>query len=190
MKKRKLDPKIIRVGDKVKIINPIFFEGCYYDNNLRDKTTEVAKKHGKEIREFIDKMTGISTKLTGLIMLKMDDERDYSEDISIRKIARVIAYDLVHRDMKTGNERKIFTYPLERNKGLICKVEAIKIIKTGFYFPPNNHYDSYNGEYCGEPGGLEKEKTHKILTLHDELMWREYSTSLQIEAKNIEKVYE
>jgi len=56
-RKRKLDPKIIRVGDQVKIIIPDFFEACRYDNNIITKTEEVVEQHGKEIRDFIHKMT-------------------------------------------------------------------------------------------------------------------------------------
>ena len=69
------------------------------------------------------------------------------------------------------------------------------IRKTGIYFSPGGGYDNWTGEYDFEPGGLEKEKTHKILELNH---WypREItqlgakSNNILIEACNVEKIHE
>ncbi len=157
--------KIIRVGDKVKIINPEFFVGCYYDNNLKDTMDEVYEKYEIEIRRFIIKT------LSG-----KDDHRD-DEAIrtqimmerpskAVEYIAKGLAYELVGRRIKEGNERKIHTCLLPEYQNNIFEVTDIQYCQTGFfdrgYYSPGSYFEP-EGEYI--PNGLTKIKVHKILTI-------------------------
>src|ERR1035437_6191904 len=54
-KKRKLDPKIIRIGDKIKIINPEIITRVGYPMSFNDAIEDVEKIYRNEIIDFLNK---------------------------------------------------------------------------------------------------------------------------------------
>jgi hypothetical protein len=200
MKKRKLDPKIIRIGDKVRIANPEFFDGCLYENNIRTKTAEVIEKHGNEIVNFICRLAGI-TQQTDVI--KLMAERNPIDDIAIKKIAKVIAYEIVAKGKKTGNAKKIYTRLCEDERDLVYKVASVRYVHTGIYNEGScwrsGGYDDPE-EWESIPAFLSDIKVHKILSLdfnkgkylQDQFQhtWHSTDDLIEIEAKNVEKVFE
>lgn len=155
----------IRVGDKVRLINPIAVERWGYDNNLTDMTAEVLGKYEYKISEMF-RQFGISS----------------PSGRAVRAAARAIAYDLVALKMKSGMERKLYRkrIPQESVCG-IYEVEKVKIVKTGKYYPARYSRDWESGySELDESGGLDDCKTHKLLRLDWIGEW--------VEAVNVEKV--
>ena len=79
------------------------------------------------------------------------------------------------------------------------EVTKIKFVKTGTYFPPSHDY-TYNEGWNYEQGGLDNEKTHKILELDNGwpfafiqgfgyIRKTEAVEQGWIEAKNVEKIF-
>lgn len=194
-KKKKLNPKIIRIGDTVKIINPEIVIRVGYPMSIEDAKKEIKELYHDEIVLFLDKT-----------IYKQSDQRDskyktifritnYDELKIYNKIVSAMAY--IHLQSKGfgGKEKKIHSEIRQDLLGITSKVRQIFIRKTGTYFPSSGGYNSYDGEYDYEPGGLANEKTHKILQLshwvNNEMvqMWSE-ENYIKIEACNVEKIFE
>ena len=160
--KKKKDPKIIREGDYVKIIKPDIFIRCGYPMDFKEQTQIVLKDHINEIREFTGKLLNVNEdKLFRL--LGYDTKISGYAPCEI-KIAKAIAYVQCKQKGFGGSERKIYTEYIERFLNIEGWVDGIRFVRTGIYYAPSGGY-SYDGEYDYDPGGLDKEKTHKILTL-------------------------
>jgi hypothetical protein len=174
-KKRKLDPKIIREGDTVKVIVPKEFIRCGYPMDLKDFRVEVKKTHQKAIDKFLNSI-GIAT---------WDSNSSTS-----KQILNAITYALAKQKSFGGSERALYTKDLPVIKDIIFPVHGIHFVKTGFY-EEGYSYSSEDGEY--EPPYLSSEKTHKILKLHvfdhyNVYKQLGYSSYFFIEASNVEKV--
>jgi len=174
---------IIRVGDKVKILRPLFIYRWGYDNNLKDVAEEVLSKYKPQMREFVRTILN----LEGKKGTSMGDA-----DYPYYRLASALAYEIVGSRMSQGAIRKLF-YITDEDKGpyhwlnhdfpagSIKEVVEIKIVKTGRYFSSCSS-QNYEGEYDWEPGGLYEEKTHKLLRVGYTDNW--------IEAINVEKVHD
>ena len=186
----KKDPRIIRIGDMVKIINPEFFICCGYPMSFRQACEEVKERYKDKIRAFIDDVGLISSKDS----LQQDQSGPYRRTCA--KIVSALAYDYMGKKGFGGGERRIYTKRCEDHlKMQEVEVTNIKFVKTGEYHPPSGEYDSWNSEYHFESGGLSNETTHKILCL--EYWWPfpvgpvwEGAEPGWIEAKNVEKLYD
>jgi hypothetical protein len=183
-----MDPKIIRVDDYVKIINPRFIYRWGYENNLQDKSEMVKKKYDDLIERFVASI---------LVREGLTKDAYASVTQATRwKVANGVAYELVAWNMKNGSERKLFyctdpsfketweyqfELPWFMEAGQIYQVDSIKYVKTGtFVKGGGSSYDPYSGEYDYDPSYLENEKTHKLLRLECSDHW--------IEACDVEKV--
>lgn len=177
---------IIRVGDKVKILRPLFIYRWGYDNNLKDVTEEVMKKYQPQIHKLLSDINTLEGNKGSLTRLSEFPKR------FISRIAEGLAYHIVGSRMRDGAVRKLFyvtedgDHPLnwlnhDYPVGSIKEVREIKIVKTGRYFSPCTSH-GYEGDYDWEPGGLSNEKTHKLLRVGYTGYW--------IEAINVEKVHE
>lgn len=177
---------IIRVGDRVKILRPLFIYRWGYDNNLNDVYDEVMKKYQPQIWEFLSSINVLEDKKSRLVKLSEFPKR------YISRMASAIAYSIVGSRISDGAVRKLF-YITDEDRGpfgwlnhdypvdSVQEVREIKIVKTGRYFSPYSS-QSYEGEYDWEPGGLYEEKTHKLLRVGYTDNW--------IEAINVEKVHD
>lgn len=177
---------IIRVGDRVKILRPLFIYRWGYDNNLSDVTDEVLKKYKPQMEKFLQEISDAEGSCSTLRTLN---------DLPINffnRVASAVGYFLVGKRMRDGAVRKLFYIPDEDKgplhwlnydfpAGSIKEVREIKIVKTGRYFSSCSS-QNYEGEYDWEPGGLSDEKTHKLLRVGYTDNW--------IEATNVEKVHE
>ena len=167
---------IIRVGDEVKILVPTFFVRCGYEKSLHTEADVILNEHRAKIDEFIN---------TILPRFKLYQERGGEERRLAYRIAKELAYDNLRLTGFGGKDRKIFTEEFPEYVGRTAHVMSIKFCKTGEYFAPSGGYSYYSGEYDYEPGGLSKEKTHKILELnlyHPTKMFE----ALRIEAIHVE----
>lgn len=174
-RKRKLDPTIIRTGDKVQIINPASFLRCGYPMDRNEVAALIEEEHRQEIIDFIKKINPApansphASRLTNRVM---------------KEIAVWLAHDRCDIQGFGGRERQIFrSEPEIYLKDRICVVNRVKYVKTGTYYPPTNDYDAYTGERDWEPGGLEGVKTHKIIEV-----FSNFVVPTWIEAANVEKI--
>jgi hypothetical protein len=192
----------IRVGDRVRIVNPEFFIRCGYENNHQDAMKQIREEYGEKILRFIydweaslHSVPSADSKIS-LSLISFDQYRtELRNPHSYDRIISALAYDLVARNKKSGAERKIFTERLERYKDDIFTVSGAFMCMTGFYYPAGGRYDSYTGEYDYEPGGLDKMKAHRILELREFVFFeigrerrRESDSATAIEECHIERV--
>jgi len=165
---------IIRVDDKVRIINPEFFVRCGYENNRQSHTERIEIVNRDDIIELIKNV--FPNHFPKIISYSKDSMARWES--VIHNVAKALAYEAVHENMKSGEERKIFTskYSVGSYFGNDV-VTDIKYVKTGTYIPPHIYHGVWDDDY--EPGGLLNEKVHKILQI-DFDNW--------IEDINVEKV--
>ena len=88
------------------------------------------------------------------------------EDGNVVKLARCLAYAKVGAHHFGGGERTIHVQELPSLAGIISTVRRIRHVKTGKYFSPQSWQS--DGEWDYDPGGLEEEKTHKIVEIERE----------------------
>lgn len=191
---KKLDPNIIRVGDKVKILNPELFVRCGYEltPNNEDLQSEVMDKYKDKIDEFIKSLFGPIQKVNASILF--EEEYSYWDDQDVNtlesKIINALCYYEVKRKGFGGKERKIYATHVNKMKDIIGKVVKIKFHKTGTYIPGSYSYSAYDlSDY--DPAYLENEKTHKILIVQipdSNYIWR--TQNISIESIHVEKVIE
>ena len=198
---RKLDPKIIRKGDYVKVINPHQFVRCGYPISFADMCERVRKEHMHKIDSMMESILGKPEIKISKTSLEERWSRHYN-------IVKIIAYHLLKKEGFGGNERKIFTEERTILKDVIGKVIDIRYVKTGTRVPASRYSGGYDG-YDYEPPYLDNEKTNKILDINlfrrgdvDEekikrgdsnimavsypvILWND---SVKIEAKNVEKL--
>jgi len=188
---RKLSPNIIRVGDTVKIINPEIIIRIGYPMSFDDACKEAKKFHHDDIIEFLQKIFPSREVKLGKIIGEITC--DYPRLKAYNKIVKALAFEILGNKGFGGKEKKIYSEIRQDLLGITSTVKNIFIRKTGTYFPSSGGYDSWTGEYDYDPGGLDKEKTHKILELDywiNEVVAIGSNYYIQIEACNVEKIHE
>ena len=176
-RKRKLDPKIIRVGDTIKILDPQLFIRCGYPLCLRDMESEV-EEYFENIIEDLTYSVG-----RGNQFMQRNDKGLYLDQSKVKnssfgssrqsrhsreyyKILRELASVRIKVKNFGGNDRKIYTEKYEMSKDKEALVAKVKFVKTGLRVSGSSNYDSYSGHNDYDPPYLENEKTHKILELN------------------------
>ena len=147
--------QIIRVNDKVKIINPDVLDRVGYP--LTTSLILIRERHfedRKEIDELLAKFNIRNTKTH-------DREYNYTRNT----VAKAIANALLSQEGWGGNERKIYTNRDEDLQNAEATVIDRKLYKTGTRFAPWSSYDAWNGDWDYTPGGLDDEKTHVFFRL-------------------------
>ena len=161
---RKLNPKIIRVGDVVQITNPEFFIRCGYPLSMEDMRAEVQKYFGKHISDLMLSIGGeklITSDATNSTIWTDDYGSNPWENRAYLEVVDGLAYARLCSKKFGGNTRQLFTTRNEEHMGKKARVEAIRIVKTGTR--DSGSYHSMDGDY--DPPCLMNEKTHKILTV-------------------------
>jgi hypothetical protein len=145
---RRIDPRRPRKpmkGDRIKIVSPLFFDRCGYDNNLKSHEAAIYKDEWEKVVGFAESMGGLSER-------------------AFEKIVRAIAYERVGKQKFEGAERKVFTCEMKDSVGVQAVVTSVSYVKTGIY--NNGHYRGTEDGDEYEPAYLSKEKTHRILTIY------------------------
>lgn len=156
---------VIRVGDKVMIVNPRFIVRVGYPLTFKDLIPEF-ENHPK-----LDE----AASLLGILFTNRKSKiaRDFIVGCS-KAMVRVRGFG--------GKERQIFYQdgiPFHLHEHEVTEVFGKRVVKTGIYYPPTGGYD-YFGEYDREPGGLSNERTHILLM----------TVFGEIESTDVEKVDE
>jgi hypothetical protein len=136
---------IIRVGDRVRIVNPEMFVRCGYPLSWNDAELAVSKQYCHMIYEFLAN--------TGLYV-----------GVDIYHIENDIKHAFAKRWLQSrgygGNVRSIYTEYDEFQKDRTFTVYEIRYVRSGVYRPG---YISGYEEPEYNPAYLDKIKTHKIL---------------------------
>ena len=170
MKKKK---DIIRVGDRVEIVEPHIFIRCGYPKTVDDMIAEVEKEHGEVLRKFV-KDLGLS-----IFPRHLPYEKDGFFSDVYEEIRRAVAYAKLKAERFGGSRRSVHTEYKENEKGRVYMVGGIRFVKSGTY-EAGGYYGGMDG-YEYEPAYLTNQKTHKILRLA-------YLPDLEIEAIHVKKV--
>lgn len=170
--------EVIRIGDKVKIINAEKFVRCGYPMDFKDTKDRMLNENFERIVE-IKRM--IMEAIKGSPIEEFEDE-DYFDsrkppfESLKEQIAGVFAFACVNYHGFGGNERKIYTVQIERPFDLNCIVIGKKTVITG------KRCGGYDSD--GWFPYLEDWKSHVVL----EVSTKQCCQSFWIEAKNVEKV--
>lgn len=150
---------VIRVGDTVEIINPAIITRIGYEYTYEDACKEALETYKDDIYALLKK-----AKITGYNKLSIKGNSAWEK--AERKIVGALAYDLVRKKIKTGNERKVYTEIKEDLKNAQVTVLSKRTTRTGTYYPAVcSEPGPWGGDYDYEPGGLENSQTHVILEI-------------------------
>ncbi|QIG67342.1 hypothetical protein EVB39_013 [Rhizobium phage RHph_TM3_3_9] len=138
----------IRIGDTVKIVTPEMFVRCGYPFDQVKATQDLIDYYSDDIQALVNKVDP-----NARYPKYFGSGKDFRDLCG--RIARIVAT----RHGFGGKQRRIHTERKESLTGLRCSVIGRKAHKTGDYYPARGYEDDY------EPGGLDNEKTHVILTL-------------------------
>lgn len=166
--KRKKKEDIIRIGDKVKIINPRIIDRVGYPKSVEDIIRNEFTK------EDADKVDGLISHLSGLprnIFTPYNKSYDLKREHLFDYIVRECAYIRLKRNGFGGNARTIHYKEIANDiKDLEFDVVGKKLAKTGTRVGGTPEY--FNGSYDIDAEGpsFNEEATHIILTVewHDE----------------------
>jgi hypothetical protein len=165
----------IRIGDRVRVVNPEFFVRCGYPMVFQYEAKRVVRDRRESIESF----------------LRSHDIEPYRLDSlglhpAVTKIAKVLAYELCKAKKWGGRERKIYTHRFDLYAGQDFSVASVRFVKTGEYIS-GECYGTYGG-YEYEPAYLSNEKTHRILKLNifDLIPGQDWHNPLEIESANVE----
>lgn len=157
-------PNCIRPGDTVKVIDPRFVTRVGYPLCADDLMAEAEKT-------LVDR--GIVPPFTKSVWGHSADRRR-DEQAVIRKYAVL----LLRKKGWGGDDRALFYIEKPEYKDLELVVDHKRITKTGTRFAPRTYrYTSgYGEDYDYEPGGLNNEKTHILLSVCYNGHFREFNS--------------
>jgi len=169
--KKKLDPKIIRIGDSVKVENCMFFVRCGYPLCLEDLTNNVLERRKRELFSLIDlEFPFVKAKKYYIIdslpinKTQGDFNDDLKEDLA-RQLARKIASVQIVEKKFGGSTREIYEKSIPDLKDEEFIVTDIKFVKTGTRHAGSGGGYNYFDEWEYEPPYFNCDKTYKILQL-------------------------
>jgi hypothetical protein len=146
--------KIIRIGDRVRIINPEIFIRSGYGLTVEDM---IRNKMTKEDSNKIDQFLHTVGVKASLVSLGKRSEYDNAFDSVVKAIARYKLWE----NSWGGNERKIYTKNVPELLNIEYVVVNKKTIQTGIRIPGwYSAYDNY-----GERTSFKSNGSHVILEI-------------------------
>lgn len=189
--------------DHVRVVTPKVFLRCGYPYDIVEEGKILGDKFAEDIVALIDKIdprdgpTQVRYAKPSKSSLFEAAEVEGSPFVPAGllgtdyealcgRIARVIA----QRRGFGGNERSIYTKDVPELVGAELIVTGKIVRKTGTRFSPSS-YQSYDGDWDYDPGGLQNEKTHVILECYqkyDQARLQSLGDMIRIEAANVEPI--
>lgn len=151
------NPKVIRPGDTVKIIDPRFVTRCGYplcaDDLMVEAEATLVEKGLVPVRQRNYRDGGLA-------------ERRRDEHNFIRKYAVL----LLRKKGWGGDMRSLHFIDMPEHKDLVVKVNGKRIVQTGERVGPTTSRSSgWDGDdYDYDPGGLNDRKTHMLLSIRND----------------------
>lgn len=153
--------EVLHVWDTVEIVNPIVISRIGYEFTHEDAVKEIKAEYMEDIYALLRKVKASNW------------------EVAKKKILSTLAYDLVHKKIKNGNERKIYSELQEDLRGKTARIVSKKIAQTGIYYPQTSvGFEDY------EPAGLKDIKTHLVFEIN---LFDPLGTKILIERCNIQK---
>jgi len=151
MKKR-----IIKAGDKIKIITPQVFKRCGYPLSYEEAEKYIEDNHKDKVFNVISSVVGED------YYDIFNPRREYTR--SYRKIIEGLALEYLESKSYGGKTRSIHTeFDLEL-AGKYATVKEVKVHQSGTYVSGGGGYCSYyDGEHDYSPPYLTDVKCHRIL---------------------------
>lgn len=147
MSKRK---DVVRIHDRVKIINPLIFVRCGYPLTIDIVKDTVITQEQKD---------AIITMLKSFGINYVDGD---AYDKILYEMARIVL-----RQLEWGGvERKIYTTFRPDLINVTCQVVSKRVVKTGVHESGGGWTSSYWGEVDYEPPCLMNEQSHVILEIY------------------------
>jgi hypothetical protein len=155
------NPKIIREGDRVRIVVPKVVVRVGYPKAVKDYLDEAEKAYGAQL---------------------LKDMSDWCA----KKVLQQIAYGLAKADGFGGRERSLHFKEQPNLLGQEFTVSGVRMVQTGTYYPPSGGYNAYQGDYDYEPGGLADMKARRLVSGFG---WVQFTSDrLEIPVEHLEKV--
>lgn len=197
---------VYRENDHVRIVVPKLFLRCGYPYDIVKEGEQIGETFAEDIVALIDKMDPQPYSPT---QVQYDKPKPGSlfypvqvqevpflpaglQGMSVdwRDLCSRFARIIARRRGFGGNERAIFTEDRPDMAGRECTVVRKFVRKTGRRFGPSS-YQSYEGEWDYDSGGLANEQTHVILECYP--VWNDHllhftDELFRIEAANVAPV--
>ena len=164
---------VIRAGDLVRVINPIRVVRVGYPRTVKDYLPEIQARYKAELDTVF---------------------RSYRKSgYRASRIRERLELDLAYLEAKGdgfgGRQRSLHTREELSLRGQDLRVEAVRTVVTGTYYPATSCPDRYYGGEDHEPGGLASAVHHRLAALEDcRLRPVEEPSRLEIEVCNLEKL--
>jgi len=160
----------VRVGDRVRVVDPHFVLRVGYPRSVRDYYAQVEQEQGAMLDALlkqygwkgVEKLYGASplSKLAGF-----PEPEEHPRLVAARKmILHQLAYLRAVKDHFGGRQRSLHFVYAPKAAGHESTVASLRTVATGRYFPPSGG-KTYDGDYDWEPGGLSDQQAHRLATL-------------------------
>lgn len=177
---------IIRVQDKIQIVNPLIFVRCGYPLSKKLVKETIITEYQKKLIKDLLRNFGICFSNSSLFGPPEKSTKWTTYD----KILDLLAGSVLAQKGYGGRQRQVFTEEVPEFKGVQARVVGRRVVKSGRYYGASGGIDSWTGECDWEPGGLADMKTHVILECYFDGYEHHYngSTRFEIEKCHVEKV--
>lgn len=155
--------KALKVGDEIRIINPVLVNRFGYPLNTRIIKNEFTLEQRKEVQNFFRKFVNGLPPLPIVDFEGVLDNLDYSTSPDgLGQVFHGLAYGILKAKGHGGNNRQLYTQEFPELSNGTARIKSRKVVKTGTRVAPSGGYCSYTGEYDYDPGYLANEKTHVL----------------------------
>lgn len=184
MSKRK---DVIRVHDRVRIINPESFVRCGYPLTKQMMKDSMTPEELEAIHTMF-KTFGVHTKFAPDWKGLMGDFK--MENSALEGVKDLIAGLKLREQGWGGKERKIYTEPLPHLLNAVGTVQSKRTVKTGTYRHGSCYSSYYDGYDDYEPPYLDQVESHVILTVRVYRQGLIFGTDIDIEKCHVQKLVE
>lgn len=164
----------IYVGDRIRIINPVFVDRVGYPLTPKIVYNELNTPENRQ--RVIDMLTEFDVPVHHT---RFSPFQDNTPPVMVERVLREVAYQTVKVRHWGGSERTLHRINRPELKDTIHEVHDKKVVKTGTRIGPSGWGDDYI------PGYLSDEKTHLLYAIITNGVW-EYP--LWIEKENVELI--
>ena len=184
---------IIRVNNRVKIINPEVVIRCGYPLSKKMVIDAITPEQ-KEATYALLRAFGVPPPAPPATPADtIEDMLNANWDhTTYDKIVDIMAYEILKQKKFGGRERKLFTERKESLRNATGYVVEKKVVHSGIYTYGGGRYD-YDGDYDYTPPYLSIDKAHVLCKVY--INWQEGICQLinaeggpWIEMKNLEKI--
>jgi hypothetical protein len=181
---------IIKVGDVVEILNPLFIKRVGYKLHPADLYEDIATDPATS--KALDDL-GIKHDLGTARFGFAGHPKKYDGFANSREFEAFVRAVAVLKTVQAnfgGNTRELIyrTEDLSEYQNKRVRVIGKRVAKSGTRFPPSGGVDAQDGEYWYCPGGLTDCKTHVLLSIEYLGVVIPDANTLEIEACHVRKI--